>query len=142
MGFEQISVDAINVHFDAWCAGRISNVEFVANRGEQFLDGQFGIKDIGDIAGRRDLFQQAATYRGFARADITREQYEPAIAVDSIQKMGKRLLVPLAQVEIARVRRDRERCFDESEMVLVHGNRLVKNSRHYSGGPAAFDVPN
>ena len=101
----------------------IGDAEFDADGREQFLHRQLGIEDIGHVAGRGNLLQQAAAYRGLARAHLAREQHEAAVAAHAIEQMRQRLLVALAQVEIARVRRNGERRFGEAKVLLVHGDR-------------------
>ena len=101
--------------------GRAGDAEFNADGREQFLDRQLGIEDVGHIAGCRDLLEQAAAYRGLARTHFAGEQHEAAVAIHAIEQMRQRLLVALAHVEIARVRRDRERRFGEAKVTQVHG---------------------
>jgi hypothetical protein len=126
MGVEQVGVDAIDEYLRAGIAGRIGDAEFDADGREQFAHRQIGIENIGYIAVPGNLLQQAAAYRGLARPHFTRKQHEPATAIHAVEQMRQRLLVALAQVKIARVRRDGERRFGEAKVLLVHEDREAR----------------
>src|SRR5512135_462483 len=101
-------------------AGRIGDLKFGADAGEQLFDRQLGIEEIGDIARLRNLLEQAAADRGFARADLAGKQHEPAVAADAVEQMRKRLLVAFAHVQVARVGREREGRFAKAKVTTIH----------------------
>src|SRR4029077_16930890 len=62
---------------------------------------------------------------GLAGADFAGELHEAAGLVDAVQQVRERLRVPLTQVEVARIGRDRERLFVEAEEREVHETMLL-----------------
>ena len=100
--------------------GGAGDAELHADGREQFLHRELGIEDVGDVTAFRNLLEQAARDRGLAGADFPGEQYEPAFATDPIEQMRQRILVALAQLEIARRWRDGERGFSEAEVIQIH----------------------
>ena len=68
----------------------------------------------------RKLLQQAPADAGVAGPHLTRQLDEPAALPDAVEEVGERLLMALAHVEEARVRRDREGRFLQGEMGQVH----------------------
>src|SRR6185312_9336938 len=123
VGGKQKIGQPVDVFLDGCGVRRIlleRNVEFLADRLQQFVDGQFRIENVGDVAVGRNLAQKAAAYGGLARADFSRQQHETAAAVHSIQQMSERLAMTLAHEEIARVGRDRKRSLLEVEEAVVH----------------------
>ena len=137
MGVEQVVVDAVDEHLDAGIAGRVGDAEFDADGREQFLHRQLGVEDVGDIAGFRNLLEQAAADGRLARSDLAGEQDESAIAAHAVEQVRERLLVALAQVEVARVRRNGERRFGEAKVALVHECRKVVEPSLCRAVPAA-----
>ena len=85
------------------------------------VGGHARIENHRDVGVLRDARQKRAHDRGLAGSHLARQLYEAARFVDAIEQMSQRLGVPLAQVQIARVRRDREGLFDEAEKARVHG---------------------
>ena len=81
--------------------------------------------------------------RGLAGTHLARELNEAAGFVDAVQQVGEGLGVALAQVEIARVRCDREGLFDEAEKARVHGGcddtKLSRGADPSRPGSAAGD---
>jgi len=69
----------------------------------------------------RHAGQQGAHHRSLAGAHLAGELDEPAGFVDAVQQMRERLGVALAQIEIARIRRDGEGLFAETEEAGIHG---------------------
>src|SRR5256885_6018177 len=51
--------------------------------------------------------------------------HEAARLVDAVQQVRQGFGVPLAQVQVARIGRDRERLFVEAEERQVHGSMLL-----------------
>ena len=97
------------------------DTEFGANGREEFFHRLFGIKYVSDITGFRNLFEQAAAYRGLTSAHLAGKQYKPATPIHAIEQMRKRLLMALTHIEIARIRRDGKRRFGKTKITLVHG---------------------
>jgi len=62
---------------------------------------------------------KAADDLGLARARFARELDEPAGLVDAVEQVRERLGVPLAEVQEAGFRRDRERLFLEPEKARI-----------------------
>ena len=96
-------------------------VELVADGLQQLKHGELGVEDVGDVAVRRDLLQEAAADGGLAGPDLARQQHEAATSVQPIQQMGQRLAVALTHEQVMRVRRDRERRLFQAEEGRVHG---------------------
>ena len=96
------------------------HVQLVAD-GEQELRGRDArVQDQRDVAVRRQLLQEAAQHGRLAGADLAGELDEAAGLADAVGEVRERLGVPLAEVEVARVRRDRERLFVQPEEARVH----------------------
>ena len=70
-----------------------------------------GFKITADIRMMRHARQQRAHHRRLAGAHFARQLNESARFVDAVKQMSERLGVPLAQIEVARIRGDRERLF-------------------------------
>ena len=71
----------------------------------------------------RELLEEAAAQRRLAGADLAGQQHDAATA-EAVAQVRQRLAMALAQVQIARIGRDRERLALESEMLRVHGTRI------------------
>ncbi len=107
---------------------RRRDVELLANRLQQFGDGELGVEDIGHMAAGGNLLQKAAADGGFAGADVAREQHKAAAraagrlvrAGHAVQQVRQRLAVALAHEQVTRVRRDGKRVLRQAEMVRVH----------------------
>ena len=72
---------------------------------------QSRIEDQRDIAVRRELLQQTAQHGGLARAHLAGQLDESAGLGDAIGKMRERLRMPLTEIEVAGVGRDRKWLF-------------------------------
>jgi hypothetical protein len=118
---QQEGVQRVDVVLHRLRAGRHGRVELVADGLQQLGDGELRIEDVGDVAVRRNLLQEAAADSGLAGADLAGEQHEAAAAVQPVEQMRQRLAVPLAHEEIVRVRRDGERRLLQAEEGRVHG---------------------
>ena len=81
---------------------------------------EFGVPHQPSVAGR-DLLEEAAADGGLAGADLAGQQHEAAAALQPVQQVRQRLAVPRAQVQEARVGRDRERLLLQSEEGRIHG---------------------
>ncbi len=126
VGVEQEVREDVDQRLDAASGAlRYLHVQLVADR-EQELGGRDArIQDQRDVAMRRQLLQQAAQHRRLAGADLAGELDEAAGLADAVGEMRERLRVPLAQVEVARVRRDRERLFVQPEEARVHDANII-----------------
>jgi hypothetical protein len=120
VGVEEMRVDKIHKNLDALGAFRVIDPQFVADHREKLFRRQFGIKDEGDVGIFRDLFQQTAADCRFARSDLPGEKNKAAVTVDAIKKMGQRLTVLIAHIEISRIRCNGEGKFFETKVFSVH----------------------
>jgi hypothetical protein len=73
---------------------------------EQLGYRKFRVINEGEVAGFGKLLQEAAADGCFAGAHIPSQQDEATVAVDTVNQMGKRLLMLPAHVQVARIRRD------------------------------------
>ncbi len=96
------------------------HLQLVADALQEFGGRHPRVQDQRDIAVGRELLQQAAQHRGLAGADLAGELDEAAGLADAVGQVRQRLRVALAEVEVARVRRDRERLFVQPEKASVH----------------------
>jgi hypothetical protein len=128
---QQVGIDAIDEYLDARIARRVGDAEFVADARQELGHRQPGIENVGDVAGVGNLLQQAAAHRRLARAHLTGQQDEPAIAAQTVKQMSERLLVAAAHVEITRIGRDGKWRFGKAEIALVHGISQRNSLRHY-----------
>ena len=100
--------------------GRHLHVQLVAD-GEQELRGRDArIQDQRDVAVRRELLQEAAEHGRLAGADLARQLDEAAGLADAIGEVSEGLGVALAEIEVSRIRRDRERLFVQPEEARIH----------------------
>ena len=90
-------------------------VQFLAQRFEQFDRRQPRIEHQRDARVLGQLLHQQAAQRGLAGAHFARELHESAAAAlaDAEQQVRERVPVALAEEHEARVGRDRERRFPE-----------------------------
>jgi hypothetical protein len=98
-----------------------AEAELLADGEQELGGGHARIENHRDIGVLRDARQQRAHDRGLAGAHLAGQLNETAGLVDAVEQVRQRLRVTLAQVQIARVRRDREGLFDEAEKARVHG---------------------
>ncbi len=104
---------------------RYPDTDLLADRQEEFGCRHPRIEDEGDLCIFWSLRQQRAHDGRLSRAHFPRELHETAGLVDAIQQVRQGLGVALAQIEIARIRSDRERLFVESEKRKVHESLLL-----------------
>ncbi len=127
MALQEMRVDDVDEILDAVLVRRNGDAEFMTDRRQQLGDGELGIEDVGHIAVFRQLFQKTAANRGFSRTDGSGQQDEATFAAYAVEQMCQGFLMPLAQVEIARIGRDREGCFGELEVLEVHRRRIASS---------------
>ena len=99
--------------------------ELLADGEQELRRRHLRIEDQGDLGVLRRLRQQRAHDGGLAGADLAGELHEAAGLVDAVQQVRQRLGVPLAEVEIARIRSDRERLLVEAEKGQIHATMLL-----------------
>ncbi len=121
VGRQQPPIQRIDHLFDAVAVGvRNAEAQLFAN-GEEKLDRRHPrIQYDRDVGVMRNPRQQGAHHGGFTRADFPGQLNEAPGFVDSIQQMRQSFGVTLAQIEIARVRRDGEGLFIEPKEAQVH----------------------
>ena len=118
---EQVATEQVHQRLGAAAPGlRHVDVQLFADREQELGRRDPWIEDQGDVRVDRQLLEQAADHRGLAGAHLARELDEAARLVDAVQQVRERLRVPLAEVQVAGVGRDRERLFLESEKARVH----------------------
>ena len=121
--FEQVQVQRVDQGLDAAPVVRDLDVQFLADRGEEFDDGQLRVEHDGDIGVIRQAIQEQRPHeRRLAGADLARELDETATLGDPVYEVRQRLSVTLAQEQVTRIRRYRKRFFVESEKTGVHGS--------------------
>ena len=114
---QQVAVEGVDQRLEAGGARGIDHVQLVADRGQQLDGREGGIEHHGHVDRRRELLEQRAAERGLAGSHLARELHEAAAALaQPPQQVGQRLAVAVGEVEIARVRRDRERLLGEPEV--------------------------
>ena len=130
MGGQKAPVQRIDHLLDAAAIG-VGNDEsqFLADREQKLHRSHPRIQDHGDIRVMRNTRQQRADHGGFAGADLPRQLNESARFVDAIEQMRQSLGVALAQIEITRIRGDREGLFVEAEETEVHGSQGPRGNR-------------
>jgi hypothetical protein len=111
------------------------DAELLAHRLQQFHRRQFGVVDVGHLVAGRDLLQEAAADGGLAGADPAGQQHEAAAALQPVQQVGQCFAVHRAQVQEARVRRDRERLLLQAEEGRVHGAEDSGRARPVTRAP-------
>ncbi len=121
MRFEQVMPEQVHQRLGAVAAvGRHLQVQFLADRQQEFRGRDARVQDQRDFGMTWELLEQAADHRRLAGADFARQLDEPARFIDTVQQVRQRFGVPLAEVQVARVRRDRERFFLETEKARIH----------------------
>ena len=123
-------------------AARLGNrhVQFLADREQELGRRDAGVQDQRDVRVARQLLEQAADHGGLAGADLARELDETARLVDAVQQVRERLGMPLAEVQVAGVRRDRERLFLETEKARVHAELDGSEAQGWAANDACPDV--
>ncbi len=86
---------------------------------QQLLDRQPGIEEIGDVAGLRNLLEQAPANRSLTSSDLAGQQDKTAVAADAVEQMRERLLVAFAHVQVAWIGREGEGRFAEAEIIEI-----------------------
>ncbi len=97
-----------------------AQAELLAQRAQELGGRQPRIEDQRDLGILRRARQQRADGRGLAGTDLAGELDEAAGLVDAVDQMRERIGVPRAQVEVARIRGDRERFFRQPKERQVH----------------------
>ena len=105
---------------DARGAFRPGDPELVADGGEQLLGAERRVQDDGGAGARRQLLEKAAADRGLARADLAGELHESPLAAHAVEQVRERLAVLRAQVQKARVGREREGELPQAEVLQIH----------------------
>ena len=111
---------------------RHRDVQFLADRQQELRRRNAWIQDQRHVRVTGQLLEQAADHGGLAGPDFAGELYEPAGLVYPVQQVRERLRVAATQVEVARVRSNRERLFLEPEKARVHAG-LASTKAHVSG---------
>ena len=106
---------------------RHADAELLADGEQELRRGHARIEDQRDLGVLRRLRQERAHDGGLAGADLAGELHEAAGLVDAVQQVRQRLGVPLAQVQVARIGRDRERLFVEAEERQVHASDATRS---------------
>ena len=102
-----------------------ADAQFLADGQQELRRGHPRVEDQRDFGVARGLRQQRAHDGGLAGAHLAGELHEAAGFVDAVQQVRQRFRVPLAQVQVARIRCDREGLFVEAEERQVHGSMLL-----------------
>ena len=121
MRLEQVMAEQVHQRLGAgatFC--RHLQVQFFADREQELGRRDPRVEDQRDLGVTRQLLEQAADHRRLARADLASQLDEAAGLVDAVQQVRQRFGVPLAEVQVAGVRRDRERFFLEAEKACIH----------------------
>ncbi len=116
---QQVAVQRID-HVHRRAAGRQLDLQVLEDARQHGVDAQLRIDDIGDIDVGRQIVEEAPPHGRLAGADFARQQNEAAAARQAVGQQRQRLAVPLAQVQEARVRCDRERLLLQAEEGFVH----------------------
>jgi hypothetical protein len=118
---EQEVREEVNERLDAALGtGRHLHVQLVADGEEEFRGRDARVQDQRDVTVRRELLQEAAEHGRLAGADLARQLDEAAGLADAVGEMSECLGVALAEIEVSRIRRDRERLFVQPEEARIH----------------------
>ena len=128
---EQLAPDQVHQRLGAAAPGlRHGDVQLLADRQQELRRRDPRVQDQRHVGVARQLLEQAADDGGLAGAHFARELDEAARLVDAVHQVRERLRVPLTEVQVAGVGRDRERLFLESEKARVHaGLGRLRQSR-------------
>src|SRR5690606_8396901 len=137
VGCQQKCIQRIEQLLGAGVFFREGDAKLVGDRLQQLVRIQLRIDDDGDVDMLRNLLEQTTTDGGLARPDLACEHDETAVIADSINQMPQGLAMLLAEIEIARVRRNGKWRFGETEMMVVHGRRQPCSVTRTSTMPAA-----
>ncbi len=121
VGVEHRLRQGVDQDFQARRARRVRDAQLVAHRGQELDRGEPRIEDHGDVDVGRELLEQGTAHRGLAGSDLTRQLHEAAALPDPIEQMGQGFPVRVAQIEVARIRGQRERPLRQPEVSSVHG---------------------
>ena len=100
--------------------GRHLHVQLVADALQELRGRHARVQDQRDVTMRRQLLQQAPQHGGLARADFAGQLDESTGFGNAVCEVRERFRVPLAEVEVTRVGRDRERLFCQAKKAGVH----------------------
>ena len=121
MRCQQSAIEGVHHLLDAVAVRLVEPEAELLADGEQELRGRHArIQYHGNVRMVRQPREERAHDGCLAGADLASQLNEAAGLVDAVQKVREGLGVALAQIEVARVRRDRERFFDEAEEAEVH----------------------
>src|SRR5690606_4860652 len=112
---------------------RIWDAQLLADVLEKIPRRELRIEDQRDLGLLGKLLEEAADQRRLARADLAGELDEAAAFGDAVDQMSERVGMPAAQVEVPRIRRDRERFLVEPEEFRVHV--VGSEARRRAGAP-------
>ena len=120
MVLEQEAVQCVDRAFQAAAALRARDAEVVADRRDELLHRKQRIENERRVHLGRQPLEQCADHHGLARADLARQLHEAAALADAVEQMRERLLVAGREVEVARIRGEREGIFPKPEVARVH----------------------
>src|SRR5581483_3933137 len=126
-GVRSQKVVAENIHqvLEALHRGvRDPDADFLADGEKEFRRRHARIQYECDLGVLRCLRQQGAHDRGLSSPHLAGELHETAGLVDAIEEMSQGFGVALTQIEVARIRSDREWLFVESEKREIHESLL------------------
>ncbi len=121
MGAKQILIENVDEVLAA-LGRRVGHADahFLADGQQELGRRHARVEDERDLGVLRSLREQRPHHRRLAGADFAGELHEAARLIDAIQQMSQGFGVALAQIEIARIRSDRERLFIETEKRQIH----------------------
>ncbi len=119
MGFEQMLVESVDQGL-ARALGRKIELELLENRREKYGSRDLGIQYQRDIGLLGQLLEERSHERRLARADLARELDEAAAVRNTVDQVRQRVGMALAQIEVARIGRDRKRLLSQAKELRVH----------------------
>src|SRR6185295_5122045 len=118
---QQVMTEQIHQRLDAAATRlRHRHAQLFADRQQELGRRNPRVQDQRNVGVLGQLLEQAADDRRLAGADLTRELDETTGLVDAVEQVRERLRVPLAQIQVAWVRGDRERLFVQAKKARVH----------------------
>src|SRR5690606_10902226 len=99
---------------------RDRHAQLLADALDELAGGELRIQDQRNLGLLRKLLENAADQRRLAGADLARELNEAAALRDAVDQVRERVGMAAAQIQVARIGRDREGLFVEAEKFGVH----------------------
>ena len=128
---QQETVQGVGQRLYAVALLRQRNMQLFADRAQELDARQLRVQHDGNIGKLGQLLQQAAYQGRLAGTDFAGQLDKATAFPDTVDEMGERFRMPLAHIEVTRIRGDREWLLVQSKKTGVHPVRKPSGGARY-----------